>query len=150
MARADMSFALTRIGTLPAGFAALRAAAESEGHNFLGRLEDRWNGDRYEDDTLASIWGAEASGALVAIGAQTYDEYDPSPEHRRIRHFYVRPDHRRTGVGYALAQALIADAFAVAPRLHLRATRDAARAFWDAVGFSRVDREDRTHEMLRA
>jgi GNAT superfamily N-acetyltransferase len=144
-----MSFALMRIGTLPPDFTTLRETAEREDFQFLGRLGDRWNGARYQDDALATIWGAEAGGELVAIGAQTYDEYDPSPEHRRIRHFYVRPDRRRMGIGCSLAQHLVVDAFAIAPRLHLRATHAVSSEFWDAVGFARVDREDRTHEMLR-
>jgi ribosomal protein S18 acetylase RimI-like enzyme len=98
---------------------------------------------------LASVWGAEIGGVLIAIGAQTHDDYDPSPLHRRMRHFYVRPDMRRAGVGRALAQQLILDAFELAPRLHVRATHDGARAFWEALGFARVAREDRTHEMVR-
>ena len=144
-----MSFALTRIGALPDDFAALREAAEREDFLFLGRLGERWDGVRYDADDLASVWGARVDGALAAIGAQTYDEYDPSPLHRRIRHFYVRPDRRRRGVGRALAQQLIKDAHAIAPRLHLRATHTVSRAFWEAVGFARVDREDRTHALVR-
>src|SRR5688572_22144249 len=105
-----MQFSLAPIGPLPAPFAALRDASEREEHNFLRRLERRWDGARYDDDALAAVWGAHASGALIAIGAQTHDEYDPSPLHRRIRHFYVREDWRRRGVGQALAQRLIDDA----------------------------------------
>jgi GNAT superfamily N-acetyltransferase len=145
-----MSVALTRIQALPDDFAALNAAARREGFDFLGRLAQRWDGARYGEDDRASVWGATIDGALIAIGAQTHDEYAASPHNRRIRHFYVSPDQRRGGVGRALAQQLIADAHAIAPRLHLRATHAASRAFWDAVGFTRVDREDRTHELIRA
>lgn len=145
-----MSFALTRLGGLPAGFGALRVAAEREGFDFLGRLAERWNGAAYQDDELASVWGADIGGVLIAIGAQTHDDYDPSPLHRRIRHFYVRPDMRREGVGRALAQQLILEALDLAPRVHLRATHEVSRAFWDAVGFKRVaGREDRTHELVQ-
>lgn len=145
-----MSFALTKIGPMPADFAALREAAEREGYRFLQRLGDRWDGERYRDDELATVWGAVEDGALIAIGAQTYDEYDPSPLHRRIRHFYVRPDHRRGGVGRAVAMQLIADAHVLAPLLHLRATHALSMAFWDNVGFARVaGREDRTHALMR-
>ena len=103
------------------------------------------------DDALATVWGAFAGDALIAIGAQTHDEYDPSPLHRRIRHFFVHPDHRRGGVGRALAARLIEDAHAVAPRLHLRATRAHSAAFWDSVGFARLTKgENRTHVLVRA
>ncbi|MEZ5957499.1 MAG: GNAT family N-acetyltransferase [Hyphomonadaceae bacterium] len=131
---------------MPASFAALRETAEREGYDFLRRLGDRWDGERYLSDELATVWGAVADGELVAIGAQTYDEYDPSPLHRRIRHFYVRPDRRRGGLGRVVARCLITDAHALAPLLHLRATHALSTAFWDRVGFARVDgREDRTH-----
>lgn len=144
-----MSFALTPIVSLPAGFAALAVAAEREGYDFLKRLAARWNGGSYDDDELASVWAAEEGGVLIAVGAQTYDEYDPSPLHRRVRHFYVRPDMRREGVGRALAQQLMLEAFELAPRLHVRATHDGSRAFWESLGFVRVAREDRSHEMVR-
>lgn len=132
-----MSSALTKIGVMPADFAALREAAVLEGYQFLRRLGDRWDGERYRDDELATVWGAVEDGALIAIGAQTYDEYDPSPLHRRIRHFYVRPNRRRGGVGRAVAARLIADARTLAPLLHLRATHALSTAFWDGVGFAR-------------
>jgi GNAT superfamily N-acetyltransferase len=145
-----MSFALTKIGILPAGFAALTAAAEREHFRFLQRLETCWRGASYEEDELASVWAAEDCGVLIAIGAQTYDEYDPSPLHRRVRHFYVRPDMRRSGIGRALAQQLMLDAFELAPRLHVRAPHPPSRAFWEALGFTPVTgREDRTHELVR-
>jgi ribosomal protein S18 acetylase RimI-like enzyme len=149
MHAAVTSFALTPIGVLPAGFAALRVAAAREGFSFLDRLGESWDGVCYDEDEAASVWGAEISGVLIAIGAQTHDDYDPSPMHRRIRHFYVRPDMRREGVGRALAQQLILDAFELAPRLHVRATHDAARAFWESLGFVHVARDDRSHEMVR-
>src|SRR5690606_38845313 len=118
--------------------------------NFLGRLGHRWDGRRYKNDDQASVWAAWSGDKMIAIGAQTFDEYDPSPLHRRIRHFYVLPDARRFGVGRALARKLIADAHALAPLLHLRATHALSTAFWEAVGFSRVDgRDDRSHVLVR-
>ena len=134
---------------LPATFEALAQTARDEGYTFLDRLAARWRGAEYDTDADASVFGVFGEGALIAIGAQTYDEYDPSPAHRRLRHFYVHPDARRNGVGRALAGALIQEAFQRAPLLHLRATHDLSRAFWDAMGFERVDRPDRSHRLVR-
>ena len=146
-----MSLELRRLGPLPADFPALAETARQEGYDFVSRVGARWDGARYMDDALATVWGAFAGDALIAIGAQTHDEYDPSPLHRRIRHFFVHPDHRRGGVGRALAAKLIEDAHAVAPRLHLRATRAHSAAFWDSVGFARLTKgENRTHVLVRA
>ena len=134
---------------LPESFAALNACAKAEGYNFLDRLAKNWQGGAYLGDADASVFGVFGMENLVAIGAQTADEYDPSPDHRRLRHFYVHPDARRNGVGRALAGALIQEAFQRAPYLHLRATHDLSRAFWDAMGFERVDRPDRSHRLER-
>lgn len=137
-------------GVLPETFPQLQAAAKAEGFDFLDRLAARWNGDAYLQDRDASVFCVFADDDVVAIGAQTFDEYEPSPERRRIRHFYVRPDLRRAGVGRALAGALVQQAFALAPVLTLRATHDVSRAFWEAVGFVRVQHSTRSHEMRRA
>lgn len=134
---------------LPESFAKLNAAARAEGYDFLDRLAKNWRDGAYLGDTDASVFGVFAEGDLIAIGAQTADEYDPAPDHRRLRHFYVHPDARRTGVGRTLAGALILEAFQHAPHLHLRATQDLSRAFWDAMGFERVDRPDRSHKLVR-
>jgi GNAT superfamily N-acetyltransferase len=132
------------------GFDALRAEASSQGFNFLDRLAQRWRGDAYDDDGNATLRGLIADDRLIAIGAQTYDEYDPHPDHRRLRHFYVADAWRRRRIGKALASALVEDAFSIAPRLHLRATRPWSIAFWEAMSFTPVVRTDRTHEKVRA
>jgi GNAT superfamily N-acetyltransferase len=134
---------------LPDGFRDLAGAARAEGYNFLDRLGSRWTNGAYDGDHDASVLAVFGEDRPLAIGAQTYDEYDPSPDHRRIRHFYVHPDARRSGVGRTLAGALIQDAFQLAPYLHLRATHALSTVFWDAMGFERVDRPDRSHRLVR-
>lgn len=134
---------------LPRAFEPLRAQAETEGYLFLNRLSERWRGGAYDGDARANLRAVLDGGALVALGAQTGDEYDPHPEHRRIRHFYVAPDYRRRGVGRGLAETLTQDAFALAPRLHVRATHPLSTAFWDRMGFERANRPDRTHMKVR-
>lgn len=146
-----MTFAIADLRAgLPPHFERLRDAARAEGYTFLDRLAARWRNGAYLDDDKASALSVVAGDEALAIGAQTYDEYDPHPDHRRIRHFYVLPYARRHGVGRLLADALTAQAFSVAPRLHLRATHALSIAFWDAMGFARVDRTDRSHEKVRA
>jgi GNAT superfamily N-acetyltransferase len=139
-----------RVRNLPDDFGALRGEAASEGFGFLDRLTERWRDGGYCGDAQASLWVVQANGGLIAVGAQTEDEYDPSPLHRRIRHFYVLPQMRRQGVGRTLAHRLIDDGFDLAPRLHLRATHALSTAFWEAVGFQRVGHIHRSHELRRA
>lgn len=145
-----MDVRIARIETeLPTAFAPLRVRASAEGFSFLDRLALRWRAGAYDGDARVGVLGAWIGGELAAIGAQTPDEYDPHPQHRRLRHFYVAPQWRRSGVGRALAGALTAEAFAIAPRLHLRATHARSVAFWDALGFARVLHPNRTHEKVR-
>jgi GNAT superfamily N-acetyltransferase len=134
---------------LPSQFETLRTQAEAEGFSFLNRLTLRWRDGAYEGDARATLFGGYDENVLIAIGAQTADEYDPHPDHRRLRHFYVLPSARRHGAGRVLADALAAAAFRLAPRLHLRATHTDSIAFWDSMGFTRVSRADRTHEKVR-
>jgi GNAT superfamily N-acetyltransferase len=134
---------------LPDGFAGLASTARAEGYNFLDRLHARWKRGAYGEDDDATVFAVFGDDRPIAIGAQTFDEYDPSPDHRRIRHFYVHPEARRIGVGRTLAGALIQEAFQIAPLLHLRATHALSTAFWDAMGFERVDRPDRSHRLVR-
>ena len=141
---------VVRIGdALPESFPALNARAKAEGYDFLDRLAARWCEGAYLDDHDASVFACFAEDRVIAIGAQTADEYAPSPAHRRIRHFYVHTDHRRSGIGRTLAGALIQEAFQLAPILRLRATHDLSRAFWDAVGLERVDLPDCSHVIKR-
>ncbi len=144
-----MNVRIARMALLPEQFALLRMEAAAEGFHFVDRLGLHWRDGAYDGDAQACVLGAYVDAELAGVGAQTMDEYDPSPAHRRLRHFYVPPRWRRRGVGGALAVALEADAFALAPRLHLRATHAASMAFWDAMGFVRVGGPDRTHEKVR-
>lgn len=134
---------------LPDSFPALAAVAKAEGYDFLDRLVARWREGAYLEDRDASVLAAFADDQVIAIGTQTFDEYEPHPDHRRLRHFYVHRDHRRAGIGRTLAGALIQEAFQHAPRLHLRATHALSTAFWDAMGFARVDHPTRSHELRR-
>lgn len=144
-----MSLAFDQAQHLPSGFARLQAAAEAEGFRFLERLRQNWREGGYSDDAAATLRVAHHGGALIAIGAQSRDEYEGSTLRRRMRHFYVHPAFRRQGAGRALARQLMGDAFALAPILCLRATHALSIAFWDAMGFARVIHESRTHEMKR-
>jgi len=146
-----MTVIITRVGAqLPVGFEDLRQASVAEDFEFLNRLEKKWRDGRYDDDRLATVRIAYSEGGTLGVGAQTHDEYDLAPDHRRMRHFYVSPSARRGGVGRRLAHALIEDAFACGARLRLRATHAVSTAFWDAMGFARIEADRSTHEMWRA
>lgn len=129
------------VETLPDEIPALRDEAMAEGYRFVETLLAEWREGRYRDeDDRHALFAAFQDGHLAAVGAVTPDPYDPAPDLLRLRHVYVRPQRRRSGVGRLLAGALIQQGLALAPRLSLNAADSGAAAFWEAVGF----RPDRT------
>ncbi|WP_089177516.1 GNAT family N-acetyltransferase [Bosea sp. AS-1] len=122
--------------SLPDEFEALRSEASAESFAFIEGLREEWLAGRYDggDDRFA-VFAAFHEGELAGIGAITPDPYDPAPGLLRVRHVYVRPLHRGTGIGRVLATALIQQGLALAPRLSLRAADQRAAAFWEANGF---------------
>lgn len=122
--------------SLPDDFEALRHEASAESYRFVEGLREEWLAGHYagSDDRFAAF-AAFQQGELAGIGALTPDPYDPEPDLLRVRHVYVRPLHRGSGVGRALAAALIQQGLALAPRLSLRAGDLHAAAFWEANGF---------------
>ncbi|WP_083533593.1 GNAT family N-acetyltransferase [Bosea sp. WAO] len=121
---------------LPDDLPVLQAEAAAEGYRFVEGILEEWDAGRYEGgDDRNALFALFRDGMLAAVGAVTPDPYDPAPDLLRIRHVYVRPEHRRGGVGRALASALIQQGFALAPRLSLNAADAGASAFWEAIGF---------------
>ena len=139
------------LAALPADFDNLRREAVSEGYGFLDRLAGEVaRGDYAGDADLPVLLAGFAEGELAAIGGLTPDPYDPAPDLARLRHVYVSPSRRRSGVGRVLAAALIQQGLEIATRLSLRAADDRAAAFWDEAGFARdASGATRTHLLAR-
>lgn len=129
----------------------LHREATREGYAFLDRLAAEFGEGIYAtDDDLPVLLAAFADGELAAVGGLTADPYDPAPDLARLRHVYVRPGARGTGVGRVLAVTLVEQGLALAGRLSLRAADARAAGFWEAIGFARVDdSESRTHLLMR-
>lgn len=139
------------VEALPEGFDDLRRQAGMEGYGFLDRMAEEVSRDDYGGQAeLPVLFAALSGGDLAAVGALNADPYDPAPDLVRLRHVYVAPAFRRSGVGRSLATALIQQGFALAERLSLRAADERAAAFWEAAGFSRDENgTERTHILAR-
>ncbi len=123
--------------SLPDDFEALRHEASAESYRFIEGLREEWLAGRYDSaDERFVTFAAFHEGELAGVGALTPDPYDPAPDLLRVRHVYVRPLHRRAGVGRMLAAALTQQGLDQAPRLSLRAADPRATAFWEANGFA--------------
>jgi GNAT superfamily N-acetyltransferase len=68
----------------------------------------------------------------------------------RMRRLYVRPAYWRSGVGRALAAAMMQQGLqsAVVLTVNARAS-EAAGPFWEAMGFRRVEAPGYTHRLER-
>jgi len=136
---------------LPAEFESLRRDAAGEGYGFLERLADEVaRGDYAGDGDLPVLLAAFTEGDFAGIGGLTLDPYDAAPDLARLRHVYVRPSFRRSGVGRALATALVQQGLAIRARLSLRAADERAAAFWHEAGFAPdLGGVTRTHLLTR-
>jgi GNAT superfamily N-acetyltransferase len=128
---------------LPDGFDDLRAAARAEGHRFLDRLAADWTSSTIRfDERGERLLASYVDGKLAAIGGLTSEPLMSNA--LRMRRFYVRPSHRRTGVGHRLASALLEHAAGTAELVTVNA-QIASFAFWESLGFIRLTREGLTH-----
>jgi len=114
---------LERIVTeLPAGFDVLRAAARAEGYRHIERLADEWTAGTVRFDREGeALMAATLSRELAGVGGLTIDPVQP--ETLRMRRFYIRAAFRRNGIGWALAEHLLARARALGRRQYGRRKR---------------------------
>jgi len=115
---------------------ALRAESSREGFRFMERLCDEWaSGANRFNHPGEALFLAIAEGLVVGICGLNRDPYATAPLIGRVRRLYVLRAYRRSGVGRALLDAVIAHA-----RGHfklLRVRTEAAGDFYATHGFRR-------------
>jgi len=84
--------------------------ARREGFGFLDRLMEDWNdgSNRFNRDGEKLV-GAFGENTLIWIGGLNRDPYCRA-QIGRLRHLFIHPKHRGTGVGRKLVEILIEDA----------------------------------------
>lgn len=137
-------------GALPlAGLTALAHEAWEEGFYFLNRLIADWGDGSNQFDRLGEcLYCVRVDGELVAIGGLNIDPYEDGIEVGRIRRFYVKPAHRRTGVGRHLLAALLGEAGGHFSKVRLRTNNPDAAAFYESAGFVARDGEAVSHVLV--
>ena len=136
------------LAALPAGFEALREAARHEGYRHLDRLANDWaSGAIRFDRPGEALLAARIDDALAGIGGMTLEPDLPGA--LRMRRFHVDPAHRRRGIATALAQALLDRATANGAPVTVNAPGEAARPFWEHLGFRPVTGARYTHILTR-
>src|SRR5262249_26871563 len=123
----------------------LRAESSQEGFRFMERLCEEWlSGANRFDAPGEALFLGFADGAVVGVCGLSRDPYAHDARTGRVRRLYVLPAHRRSGVGQALLEAVIAHAHAHFDLLRVRT--EAAGDFYTARGFRRDDSDrEATH-----
>lgn len=118
---------------LPSDFETLRREALAEGHGFIEKLAADWSSrtNRFDREGEALLV-AYINGELAGIGGLTIDPAIPGA--LRMRRFYVRPSHRRGGIGRQLAMTLLAVATRSGRPVTVNAATGSIR-FWESLGF---------------
>lgn len=132
---------------LPEALAAVRAAAHAEGYRHIERLYADWaSGTERFDKPGEALFMAVLEGDAAGVGGITREPTDPTGDVLRARRLYVAPPHRGAGIARAIVGALVQEGFANAGRVTVHAGPE-ADAFWDAMGFARIDHPQLSHEL---
>ena len=137
-----MSVQLVRItDSLPDGFEALRAEAETEGHRHLTRLATEM---AQAPGMFLALLAAFDEGALLGIGGMTVEPNEPAAI--RMRRLYVAQPVRGRGVARAIANALLEEALGQTRLITVHAGNPGAERFWEAMEFSPVPDRPWSHQ----
>ena len=114
----------------------------------MHRLVDEWRtGTNRFDQPGEILLGAFTDGRLLGIGGLNRDPYASDARTGRVRHVYVVPQARRSGVGQVLVERIVAEAFRSFERVRLRTMTAEGAAFYAALGFVETDEPDATHRL---
>jgi GNAT superfamily N-acetyltransferase len=127
--------------SLPAGVKVLREEARAEGYRMLDTLVAEWESGAQRfvhpgEMLLAGYIGEQLAG----IGGMTLEATVPGA--MRMRRVYVARAYRRSGVGQALATALLKGA---GDRTVTANAASGSEAFWESLGFVPDRSDGRTH-----
>lgn len=131
-----------------AGFSALLADSQREGHRMLMRFAEHWaSGENRFSLPGEVVLGAWAGEVLVGICGRNVDPYDKTPRAGRVRHLYVAVQARHGGVGRLLIRGVAGDAAKYFDYLNTNAPPE-AHAFYVRLGFEPVGAPSVTHRLV--
>ena len=126
----------------------LLAAASADRHRFVARTLTEWRtGANRFDQPGEGFFLAHEGGEIVGMCGLNIDPYANNPAVGRIRHLYVLPLTRRSGVGTLLVAECLDLAAGVFDRVRLRTFEPTAAAFYTTIGFQESAEEYATHEI---
>lgn len=119
-----------------ARFQALAGQAEKEGYRFLDRMVTEWKAGTLDFSGPGEVAVVvEVADEIVGVGGLCRDPYADSQRIGRIRHMYIHPAHRGSGVGAMLLTKIMAHHTVHFDRLRLRAANARSGKFYELHGF---------------
>ncbi len=140
---------IRKVEALPHDLDVLARSADAESIAFVARLRRDWHAGANRFDLPGeALFEARGDGRLLGIGGLNRDPYSGDDEVGRVRHVYVLPAARRSGVGRRLVEAVVEAARGTFGVLRLRTTTEAGDRFYRALGFEpTADEADATHRL---
>ncbi|HEY6817078.1 MAG TPA: GNAT family N-acetyltransferase [Croceibacterium sp.] len=140
--------ALHSVSGLDPAIGPLAEAAARERHGMMRRLVDDWSSGANRFERPGEVFlGTWLDGRLVGVGGLNRDPYADDDLTGRVRHVFVLPGARRSGVGTALLREIIARAPQTFRVLRLRTFTPDAAAFYAALGFAETSEPEASHRM---
>jgi N-acetylglutamate synthase-like GNAT family acetyltransferase len=123
----------------PKQLAALEADAKADGCVMVSRLIREWLDGRNRFSRVGEkAYVAKREERVCAVCGLNRDPFAGDERVGRVRRLYVAVQDRRTGVGTAVIERLMADARGVFKWVRLRTHDRAAAAFYVRIGFEPV------------
>jgi GNAT superfamily N-acetyltransferase len=144
------SIILERVTDLPPDIDEIVRLSLDEEFRAIRRLREDWvSGANRFDRPGEAFFEARVGSRLVGVCGLNEDPYATLPEIGRVRHLYVHPEFRRSGIGRRLVSMVVEHACSRFSRVRLRTQGADADRFYLALGFRRVVGEhDATHDLL--
>ncbi|QEM02574.1 GNAT family N-acetyltransferase [Mucilaginibacter rubeus] len=118
----------------------LLAPSIKEGYAFVQKTMEEWeNGASRFNRPGEQLYGLLRAGQLTGIGGLSYDPYIENPNVGRVRHLYIRQEHRRKGYGRILMENIIHHARQHFITLRLFTDNPDAYLFYETLGFMRTN-----------
>ena len=120
-----------------------------EGFKFLDRLKTEWksNKNTFSQKGESFFITYSDSGNCIAVCGINIDPYFNKKEIGRLRHLYIHPKYRRSGIASILVEKIIHSAREYFSVIQLRTRNPDASLFYKKIGFSDVNEEFVTHRM---
>jgi ribosomal protein S18 acetylase RimI-like enzyme len=118
---------------------ALEADAKADGRIMVSRFIQEWlDGRNRFSQPGEKAYIARRGERICAVCGLNRDPFAGDKSIGRVRRLYVSVKDRRNGIGTAVIEQLMSDARGVYTWVHLRTHDPEAAAFYEAIGFERV------------